>query len=284
MRHVSRSIALSTLAALMAACNSDTVVAVETGPLGTAAVQADVASVSSAMATDQVLAIGAGLAAGGISSLQGQGGASLVMAAVAPGCTGPNASGYFVCASRVERGMQVVRQFRFFVGGAVSPGTGGLIDSIQHIWTTTGRDTASEGSKSRVRIVSRADTGTSAATRDTTPAHSVTQFLNNGHGSALDTVIFTDSGKTVRYIYAAHTVVANVVRKAPESANPYPFSGTITINLSVQALATSEGHSESKSFADIAVVTFNGTRFAVLTARGKTCALDLVTRRAADCH
>lgn len=285
MRHPSRSIAIATLTALLAACKADTVVAVDTGPLGTAALQQNVASVSSAFAGDQVSAIGSALAGAGVSAFEAPaGGASLVMAAVAAGCTGPNGAGYFVCTSRSERGLTVVRQFRFFAQGAVATGPGNNIDSLQHIWSTTGRDTASEGSKTRLRIVSRTDTGTSIMTRDTTPARNVTRFLNNGRGTALDTVIFTDSGKTVRFIYAGRAVVANVVRKAPESANPFPFSGTITLTLSVQALATSEGKSESKSFDDTVVVTFNGTRFAVLNARGKTCSLDLVTRTASQCQ
>lgn len=285
MRPIARPVLATLGALLLAACSADSSVA-PNALLSTATVNADVAVVSTAVVSDQILGITGGNAGAGVSYLVApSGSSSLVMASgVAMGCSGPNASGWFVCNMWQEHGLNVTRSFRFWSAGAVAAGPSNTIDSLQHIWTTIGRDTVTVGSAVRIRSVSRADTGTSIVTRDATPAHNPTQFLNNGHGSAADTVIFTDSGKVVTMAYTGHTIVANVVRKAPEATNPFPFSGTISLSLSVSAKATKGDQSETKSFTTNAVVTFNGTQTASLVVGAQTCDLNLVTRQSSNCH
>lgn len=285
MRSLARPVLATLGTLLLAACSADSSVAPGT-LLSTTTVNANLAVVSAAAVGDQIAAIGGGNTGAGVSFYTApQGSSSLVMpSAVAVGCTGPNAQGWFICIKWQERGLNVTRAFRFWSGGAVAGGPSNSTDSLQHLWLTSGRDTVTVGTATRIRSVLRADTGTSVIARDATPAKNPTQFTNNGHGSVADTMIFSDSGKVVTMTYAGHTVVTNVVRKAPEASNPFPFSGTISLQLDVNAKAVKGDKTETRAISTTAVVTFNGTQTASLAVGTQTCDLNLVTRRASNCR
>ena len=279
----------ATLAAL-AACNSDKAVSADTSPLSVAAVQADVQNVSAATASDAVAAIGSGLASAGVSYAQAPAGSMGLMTAsqAAVNCTFSVGTGFYTCTGQGERGLSVVRKFKIFMNGAPVPGTSGLIDSTLAIWQTTGRDTVSEEGRTRIRIVNRADTNMSVITRDTAAPRLPTRFTNNGHGTQNDTVTFSDSNGVKKYAVSNDVVVSNLVRKAPEQLNPFPFSGTVTVTLNgTMSFVPSPGSrftALSRSVAGIAVVTFNGTQNASLVVGGKTCTLNLVTRKVTGCQ
>ena len=154
MRSLARPV-LATLGTLvLAACGADSSVA-PSSLLSTATVNADLAVVSSAVVGDQIAAIGGGNAGAGVSFYTApQGSSSLVMpSAVATGCAGPNAQGWFICVRWQEHGLNVTRAFRFWSGGVVAAGPSNSTDSLQHLWLTTGRDTVTVGSATRIRSV-----------------------------------------------------------------------------------------------------------------------------------
>jgi hypothetical protein len=254
--------------------------------LTTATVSADLNSATAAEVKDVVASISGGTAISGASLL-----ANVVSApaSVALSCTYAAGTGLYTCSAQKEGAFNIVRSFRIWSGGAVlAPGMIGLPDSTQHYWFTSGRDTTVSGSVTRIRSVVRADTGTSVATRDTTPNKPVLRFTQNGRGNKADTVVYRDSStsRTRTYITTGTHVVANLVRKAPEISNPYPFSGTITFNETVNARAAGPGDTnvETKTVARTAVVTFNGTVTATLVADGKTCDIDLLTKAVSNCR
>ena len=289
LRSTGLSVALAALAAL-AACNSDSVLAPDLSPVSVNAVQADVQNVSAATAADAVAAIGSGLASAGVSSLSAPAGSMglLVASTAAVNCSFSVQTGFFTCTGQGERGLSVVRKFKIFMGGVAVAGTSGLIDSTMAIWQTTGRDTASENGRTRIRIVNRADTNMSVITRDIAPPYLPTQFRNNGHGTQQDTVTYSDSVGVKTYILNNDVRTLNLIRKAPEQQNPYPMSGTVTItingSMSWVPLANGEANKVTRSVSGVAVVTFNGTQTASLAVGGKTCDLNLQTRKVSNCH
>ncbi|MBI3791389.1 MAG: hypothetical protein HY275_11000 [Gemmatimonadetes bacterium] len=287
MRFSLRSTGFVATLAVLAACNSDGTLAPDNSPVSVSAVQADVQSVSAASASDAVAAIGTGLSSAGVSYYVAPAnamGLSVAAGTVSGSCSFSQATGFYTCTGGKEHGLLVTRQFKIFSGGVGTPTTG-LADSTLAIWTTSGRDTSSEDSRVRIRIVNHADTNMSVITRDTAAPHLPTKFTNNGHGTQQDTVIFSDSNGVKTYTISNDVRVTNLVRKAPEPQNPFPASGTITITLAgSMKYAPKTGETVTKSVAGTAVVTFNGTQNASLALGGKTCSLDLVTRKVSNCQ
>ncbi len=283
MRLSFRTTGLAATLAFLAACNSDSVVSPDNSPTSVNAVQADVQNVSAASASDAVAAIGSGLSSAGVAYDMAP--ANVMSGQVSGGCSFNAGSGFFTCVGGKERGLLVTRQFKIFVGGAPSGAPNGLLpDSTLAIWSTAGRDTSVEDGRTRIRIVNRADTNMSVITRDTTTLHLPTKFTNNGHGTQKDTVIYSDSLGTKTYAVNNDVRVTNVVRKAPEPQNPWPASGTITITLQgSMTYVPKAGATVTKSVAGVSVVTFNGTQTASLSVGGKTCDLDLLTRKVSNC-
>lgn len=283
MRFSLRTTGVAATLALLAACNSDSVVTPDNSPTSVNAVQSDVQNVSAASASDAVAAIGTGLSSAGVSYDQAP--ANVMSGQVSGGCSFSAGTGFFTCTSGKERGLLITRQFKIFVGGAPSGAPNGLLpDSTLAIWSTAGRDTSVEDGRTRIRIVNRADTNMSVITRDTVPPKLPTKFTNNGHGTQKDTVIYIDSLGTKTYAVNNDVVVTNVVRKAPEPQNPWPASGTITITLQgSMTYAPKTGETVTKSVAGVAVVTFNGTQTASLAVGGKTCDLNLSNRKVSNC-
>ncbi len=285
MRTNFRTTGLMLALATLAACNGDGSTAPDVSPTSVAAVQADVQSVSAASASDAIDAIGSGLASAGVSSLVApSGSADLAMAATAGNCSFSAGTGFYTCTSNNERGFSVTRKFKLFSAG----GAGSVADSTLAIWTTSGRDTSSGEGRQRIRIVNRADTNMSVIARDSAPPRAPNRFTNNGHGTQQDSVIYSDSNGVKTYVVNNDVRTADVVRRAPESVNPFPASGTITITLSGTMRYVPRGNGDAaavtRSVAGTAVITFNGTQNAVFAMGGKRCALNLVTRKVSGCQ
>ncbi len=282
MRSAFRTTGLLVTLAALAACNADKGIAPDNSPASLNAVQADVQNVSAASASDAVAAIGSGLASAGVSYLVApSGGMGLTVANTTAGnCSFSQQTGFYTCTGGRERGFTVTRQFKIFAVPASAGMLAGLPDSTLAIWTTVGRDTATDEGRTRIRSVNRADTNMSVITRDSLPPRLPNKFTNNGHGTQQDTIIFSDSNGVKTYVVNNDVRTANVVRKAPESQNPFPFSGTVTVTLAgSMTYVPTAGATVTKSVAGTAVVTFNGTQNASLALGGKTCALNLVTRK-----
>lgn len=81
-----------------------------------------------------------------------------------------------------------------------------------------------------------------------------------------------ESGDTRTYDLTGTVVVADVVRGVPRSENPWPLSGTITRNLTVEVV---NGVNGDRTVTREVVLTFNGTRIVTLTVNGEAYEVDL---------
>lgn len=81
-----------------------------------------------------------------------------------------------------------------------------------------------------------------------------------------------ESGDTRTYDLTGTVVVADVVRGVPRSENPWPLSGTITRNLTVEVV---NGVNGDRTVTREVVLTFNGTRTVTLTVNGEAYEVDL---------
>ncbi len=73
------------------------------------------------------------------------------------------------------------------------------------------------------------------------------------------------------YEMSSSVVIADVVRGLPREANPWPLSGTITRNITI-TITTADGVVTRERTA---VLTFNGTQFAILLVNGEEFEVDL---------
>jgi hypothetical protein len=82
----------------------------------------------------------------------------------------------------------------------------------------------------------------------------------------------TVGGETRTYDLNGTLLVEDVVRGVPRASNPYPLSGTITRNVTVEV---TNGPRGDETITRLVVVTFNGTRYADLTVNDESFQLDL---------
>ena len=98
----------------------------------------------------------------------------------------------------------------------------------------------------------------------------------NGLGTdAVSRTRFDDEDGDRSYDMSGTVTIADVVVGVPRSENPWPLSGTITRELSVEIVNGPEGDA---TFERTAVVTFDGTRFATVVVDGETFEIDLADR------
>jgi hypothetical protein len=283
------SLALSLFAA---ACSKDATTAPAATGLAAPTVSADLNAVTAANVTDQVVTIFGGgqlglqqlpgVSASVASSFTPMNGVGAVPTALQ--CTYEQATGFYVCVSRKEGFFQVVRKFRLFSAGQpIAPGSVTLPDSTQAIWQTSGRDTSVDGGVTRIRAAARADSNMSVPTRDSTKA--VLKFTNNGRGAHSDTTYSRDSTGVRTYISTGNVVTLNMIRLAPELANPFPASGTMTFTETIQMsfVGPNDTNRSSSSKSRTVVVTFNGTSTPSVSLDGKTCDLNLLARTISNC-
>ena len=102
-------------------------------------------------------------------------------------------------------------------------------------------------------------------------------------GTGLGTVTgsqHTDEHGDRSYDMASSVVIDAVVRDLPREENPWPASGTITRTVSV-TITTADGVVTRERTA---VLTFNGTQFAILMVSGEEYEVDLVAREGDRAH
>lgn len=83
---------------------------------------------------------------------------------------------------------------------------------------------------------------------------------------------FSASGDTRSYEMSGTLTVDDVVRGVPRAEHPYPLSGTITRNVTVEV---TNGPRGDETLTRTVVVTFDGTRYPSLTVNGEAFELDL---------
>jgi hypothetical protein len=74
------------------------------------------------------------------------------------------------------------------------------------------------------------------------------------------------------YDLTGTVVVTDVVRGVPRAENPWPLSGTITRNLTIEVV---NGPNGDETIVREVVLTFNGTRIVTLTVNGEAYEVDL---------
>ena len=285
MKRSTLTLSMSAIVALaaLAACTSDTSTSPGTG--STAEMQANSRQNAGqgASLTLSQLDAGAAMAGANVVSL---GGAAVAMPTTV-NCTGPAAvTGWYTCVADNERGLVVVRQIRFWEGTHLgiwwNPG---VTDSINHAWTADGTVDPAETQGNKVITVAdsargnltilRAPAGGTAVV--TPPQHSWT-----GAGAVHHSATWTGDNNVVRtFTQTGSDSVNAVLFQMPRDQNPYPLSGSITLNFNEHFTAGDFTHNRTQRF----VVTFNGTHIAQLQDGGLICDLDLDAPHAVtNCH
>jgi hypothetical protein len=99
----------------------------------------------------------------------------------------------------------------------------------------------------------------------------------NGTGSsARSKSHYSDENGPRSYEMSSTSVITNVIRGVPRKDNPYPLSGTITRNITVEIV---NGKNGDETRTKNVVVTFNGTQFASMTIDGEELEVDLSARK-----
>lgn len=245
-------LALTGAAVLLAAC-ADT-----QGPADEAALEDDVAIVAGSLVDGDVLAMhGQGMAGFGVPGT--------LFPALLPGT--PRCGGATACPEGHEAGRTWTRTITFFdAGGAEQAAYDSLTTASIHF------ELAMSGSIEREYW-----SATMEREHDLVLAGlegSETQATWNGTGASHVTRSRHDDGGTVRtYDVATTSLIENVV--VPRGTLPnWPLSGTIT----QQHTVTREGPQGTVTVERTAVITFDGTRYALLTIGDRSFTIDLARR------
>jgi len=100
-----------------------------------------------------------------------------------------------------------------------------------------------------------------------------TQRTWNGEGSdERSRARVVDVDQTRTYEMSGTLLVEDVVRAVPLVENPWPLSGTITRNLTIEVV---NGPNGDETITRLVVLTFNGTQFVTLTVNGEEYEVDL---------
>lgn len=100
-----------------------------------------------------------------------------------------------------------------------------------------------------------------------------TQRTWNGDGSDQKSrARVMDVDQTRTYEMSGTLLVEDVVRALPRIENPWPLSGTITRNLTIEVVNGANG---DETITREVIVTFNGTQFVTLTVNGEEYEVDL---------
>lgn len=97
----------------------------------------------------------------------------------------------------------------------------------------------------------------------------------NGDGSENRSRAQFREGTEVRsYDFSGSFLIEDVVRGVPRSENPWPLSGTITRNVTIEF----SGPNGERSVVREVIVTFNGTQFVTISVNGEEYEFDLASR------
>lgn len=131
-----------------------------------------------------------------------------------------------------------------------------------------------EGSRSRDRVEF-----TFSRTRDmwiTGLEGEETERTWNGTGQDDRSRVRLDDGAVTRsYTFDGSLLVEDVVVGVPRAENPWPLSGTITRELTIDIV---DGIRGTRTVSRTVVVTFNGTSLVTLTVNGESFEFDLASR------
>lgn len=84
-----------------------------------------------------------------------------------------------------------------------------------------------------------------------------------------------DDGGTRSYEISGTSTIQDLVHGVPKADNPWPLSGTITRQMTVEVVNGPDG---DRTVERTAIVTFNGTQFVTMTVNGESFEVDLATR------
>lgn len=105
-----------------------------------------------------------------------------------------------------------------------------------------------------------------------------TERTFNGNGTedrSRARVLDVESGATRTYDFTGTMAVEDVVRGVPRSENPWPLSGTITRNVTIEVVNGPRG---DETITRLVTITFNGTQYVTLTVNDVEYEVDLAER------
>lgn len=114
---------------------------------------------------------------------------------------------------------------------------------------------------------------------------SETSRSHAGVSTGNDTTTFVDGDFTRLVAEATRDTVKTIVFNLPRSSNPWPVSGSIVRATDATITLTQGDRTESRTISRTVVVTFpaDAQGNVALTINGKSCSLNLVTRRVTNC-
>jgi hypothetical protein len=264
------------LLAGLAACSSDSGLS-SSGPTDAEITQglASDAGESIALTLEEMGASDTFVGAGDVTAGTGVSARIVGATAATQTCGGPDANGWYNCATVTDAGLSLTRAVRFWEGTSYGLWFDAQTDSVNHRWTASGTiDSPSKPGK--VWTIERGDTATMAIDRAASP---VTHTWN-GVGERRESSKYTVNGVERDYLHTAFDTATAVTFAMPRSSHPYPLSGTITRSATVHFTAGSFTRDLDRRI----VVTFDGTQTATLQVGALTCDLDLATRAVTNCH
>lgn len=293
-----RTAAIATLALAAVACQSSD----STKPLSSAELllAADLVADHGAAAATTVQNV---LGAESMTGSDAPFGSLVIMSDVAAGasgphtfgnrtCSGPDANGWFTCATARENGFNMVRAHRFFGAGGFQSAWSSTTDSAQFRWSLTGVDSVRRGERdhdddrndafSHTRWVNEGDTASLVPVRTVGNERRIWNF----RGAMDDSSTLVGPRGTRRYHIVASRVGKDITWKLPRRDNKWPISGTLTSNYSARVIFTdSLGKADTVSRSGSATVTFDGGKPDVpIDSRTLRCLLHLDTRRISRCN
>ncbi len=113
-----------------------------------------------------------------------------------------------------------------------------------------------------------------------------TSRTHDGNSAGTDTTTFAGPNVTRTYDESGTDSVEAVTYDLPRSSNPFPVSGKIVRNVSVHATFQNATRADTADVTRRVEVDFppDNQGNVVLTINGKTCNLNLVTRRVTNCQ
>lgn len=267
------------LAIGLAACSSDAVVSPDLTLPDSEVNQSMASDVGDAMATsvDLMAADEDSYASAERSSAPGVNAA--IAGDVTVQCSGPDNDGWFTCDKTTWRGLDLLRQKRFWEGTSFGLGFDARTDSVNHRRTLSGSFTPAWNT-SRTVWVNRADTATMHVRRAVTPV----QHAWDGTGQRHDSTMYIRTSRTRVFHYTAYDTVTAVTFDMPRSQYVWPLSGSIVHNVTALVTVQSGTRSYSRTVTRRAEVIFNGTPNVTLDIGDLTCDLDLETHAVTNCH
>lgn len=113
-----------------------------------------------------------------------------------------------------------------------------------------------------------------------------TSRSHSGVSTGNDTTTFVDGEFTRVVAEATNDTVKTIVFNLPRSSNPWPVSGSIVRVSNAKVTLTNGDRTESRDLSRTVVVTFpaDAQGNVQLVINGKSCTLNLVTRRVTNCE